>query len=518
MTVTGNKIDSNVVGLSFAEEASLKVLPGIAGADAVWYPLDPNEFGDFGGDITTIARNPINASRQIRKGVVSDLDASGSITQDVTLTNLMRLMQGFFFADIREKVSTDAISGQSALKATVLNFGASTINVAAGHGAKFTVGMLIKCSGMVNAVNNGLMRITAIATDALTVSASTVTETWPATGKLQVVGFQLADNTCSLSVVSNVVQLNISSGSFLNRGLSAGEWIFIGGDSVNLKFSNNAPGYARIHSISATTLVLKEVTWATPVTEAAAAGKTIQIFIGSFLRNEKDPALVKCRSFNLERSLGQDTNGIQSEYIIGAIANEYMLEIKTADKLTAELSFVAMTQELRSGATGLKAGTRITATNTEDAFNTSSDVYQLRIFVLSDVATPTSLFGYAQEGKITVNNNAKGAKAIGVLGSFDVNVGAFEVKSELTVYFKTVDAITALKNNANVGFNMITASDNSGIVYDIPLMSIGGGRAEVKKDEPITLSLKNDAAESEYGFTMSQTYFHYLPTVAIPVA
>ncbi|MGL6009191.1 MAG: phage tail tube protein, partial [Culicoidibacterales bacterium] len=92
----GNKIDSNVVGLAYAEETSLKVLPGTGGVDAIWRPLDPNEYGDFGADIKTIARNPISADRQRKKGVVSDLDASGSIVQDVTQNNLTRLMQGFF--------------------------------------------------------------------------------------------------------------------------------------------------------------------------------------------------------------------------------------------------------------------------------------------------------------------------------------------------------------------------------------------------------------------------------------
>lgn len=511
-----NKIDSNVVGLSYAEETSLKVLPGVGGVDAIWRPLEPNEFGDFGAEIKTVARNPINESRQLKKGVVSDLDASGSITQDVTSSNLTRLMQGFFFADIHEKVSTDTLTSDVALKATVSNFAASTINVAAGHGTKFATGMLIYVSGMANAINNGLMKITAIASDALTVSVATVTETFPVTGNLKVVGFELADNTASVAVVSDALQINISSGSFLTKNLNVGEWIYIGGDLATTRFTQGS-GYARIHAITATQLVLKEATWASPVTEAAAAGKTIRIFTGSFLRNEKTPSLIKTKSYSIERVLGQDANGFQSEILKGAVANEYMLDLKTADKLTTEISFVAMNQELRNGTQGLLPGTRISISNTEDAYNTSSDVVQMRIFINSSLNRPTSLFAYAQDGKITLKNNVSGAKAIGVLGSFDVNVGSFEVEGELTVYFTEVAAITAIKANSNVGFNLITAHGNTGIVYDIPLLSLSDGRAEVKKDEPITLKIKESAAENEYGFTMSQTYFHYLPVVAIPV-
>ena len=50
-----NKIDSNLTGLSYAEEVCLKQLPNDAddGFDPTWYGLEPNSYSDFGGEVTT---------------------------------------------------------------------------------------------------------------------------------------------------------------------------------------------------------------------------------------------------------------------------------------------------------------------------------------------------------------------------------------------------------------------------------------------------------------------------------
>jgi hypothetical protein len=130
-------------------------------------------------------------------------------------------------------------------------------------------------------------------------------------------------------------------------------------------------------------------------------------------------------------------------------------------------------------------------------------------------ATPKSLYAKVMEASITIANNASGNKAIGTLGSFDITVGDFEVSGELEAYFSTVAAVSAVKNNADCGFNLIATKDNAGFVYDIPLLSLGGGRVSVEKDEPIKLPLEQSGAENEMGYTLSATYFNYLPAAAM---
>jgi len=513
MTCEIKKIDSNTVGLAYAEESCLGILPGASEDEGVWYPLDPNSYADFGADYQMTARNPINDSRQRRKGVITGLEASGGFQQDLTQNNLTRLMQGFFFADAHERPNNAPINGVTAITSTVADIEASgVINVAAGKGALFSVGDLIKLSGFVNEANNiPIAMVTTIAADELTIDVTTTVVESYTVGKLEVIGFDYDDLQVAYS--GGVLTLTSATG-FADQGYQVGEWIFVGGDTAAQQFANNSPGYARIEAVGANTLTLKEATW-TPVTDTGTA-KTVRIFSGVYIRNEKTTSLIKRRSYQIERTLGNDANGTQSEVLTGAVANEFTMSFDSADKIMCDLSFIAKDTDIRPGATGLKPGTRTAVLPNEDAFNTSNDVYQMRLFVHGATPTPVSLFAYVMSGKITINNNASAQTAIGTLGAFEISVGDFEVSGSLEVYFASVAAVNAVKANEDVGFNAILATKNTGMVYDIPLLSLGGGRVSVEKDQPIMLPLEKQAAENANGYTMSGTYFSYLPTVAMP--
>src|SRR5690349_8546698 len=108
-------VDSNVTGLAFAEEASLKLLPGetapgVGASTGIWYGLEPNSYADFGATFTSVAREPINATRQRLKGTITDENVKAGFNIDLTQHNLIRLLQGFFFADAIEKASTDPLN------------------------------------------------------------------------------------------------------------------------------------------------------------------------------------------------------------------------------------------------------------------------------------------------------------------------------------------------------------------------------------------------------------------------
>lgn len=503
-----NKIDSNVTGLRYAEEASIKTLPG----SPVFYPLEPNGYNNFGGQVTTVARNPINPIRSRLKGVLTDLDASGGFGQDLGQSNLTRLLQGFFFADIREKASTLPWNGTQVPLTGVVS-STDTISAASGLDA-FKANELILASGFGQAGNNGLKSVSSATATSLVTNETLVDETTPPTdAKLQTVGYEFAAGEASVDVSASYPRIVLSTTDPSTLGLIVGEWVYIGGDKASSQFTNAANnGFARLRSITSTYLEFDK-TSSTMVTEAGTS-VTLRLFFGNVLKNEDTPSLIKTRSYQLERTLGQDTNGTMSEYLTGAVASELTLNIKQADKITVDLTFVASDHEQYDGTTGVKSGTR-PALDSATAFNTSSDFTRLKMHqITAGDSNPTALFAFMTDMTLSIKNNITPNKAVSVLGAFDVSVGQFEVSGNVTAYFADVAAIQAVRNNADIALDAALVKNNAGLVWDVPLITLGDGRLKVEQDKPITLPLSVDAAKSTAGHTLLLNEFPYLPTAA----
>lgn len=504
----GNTVDSNITGLRFAEEESIGVLP----TTPVWYPLEPNSYNDFGGQLKTMARNPINPTRQRKKGVITDLDASGGFIQDLTQTGLTRLLQGFFFASLRQKASTAPLNGAQ-VPITGVTTLADTYAAASGLGV-FGAGDLILASDFSTPGNNGLKHVSSATAAGVVVDTNLVDEPAPpSTACLQKVGLQLASGVASISTASGYPRLVLSAGDPTTWGLIPGEWIYIGGDVVATRFTQAANnGFVRIRAIAATYIEFDK-TSGTAVTDAGAS-KTIQLFWGNVLKNEETAALIERRSYQLERTLGSDDVDVQAEYLVGAVPSELSLEVKQADKITTTLSFMAIDNEHRSGTEDVKEGTRPDLLDSP-AFNTSSDFSRVKLHqVVAGVSNPDPLFAYFTELTLTLKNNLSPNKAVAVLGAFDMAAGTFEVGASVTAYFAEVAAIAAVRNNADVSLDFAVVKDNAGLLFDLPLVSLGDGRLKVEQDKAITLPLTIEAAVGSSGHTLLLNEFPYLPTVA----
>ena len=508
------KIDSNVTGLRYAEETSIGVLPGTPD----WIALEPNSYDDFGGEISTVARNPINPSRQRQKGVTVDLDASGGFNTDWTQSNLEDILQGFFFADLRPKTE---VGGSSEI--TNVDGTGNDYEAASGLDS-FAAGDLVEASGFTNSANNGVKRVTTAVAASLTVDtagnfgSTIVDETPPAAAKLVKIGVQGAAGDIDVDAASSLPALTSTTLDFTTLGVVPGEWIYIGGDVADSSFTNSVNnGFVRVKSVAANRLELDK-TQGTMVTEASST-ETIQLFLGRVLKNESDSALIKRRTYQLERQLGAPDDTlpaqIQSEYIVGAVPNELSFNFSTADKVNADVSFIATDNEQRTGATGVKSGNRPTLVS-QDAFNTSNDFSRLKLSILDPVdSNPTALFAFLTEFTLTINNNVSPNKAVSVLGAFEVTAGQFNVEGSATAYFSEVTAVQAVRNNSDVTLDFALVKNNSGICVDVPLIALGDGRLDVEQDEAITLPLDIPAAaDRNFDHTLLMVFFDYLPDAA----
>jgi hypothetical protein len=506
-----NKLDSNATGLRYAEELGAGI--GLLSGSEVWIPLEPNTYDAFGGEITTVARDPINYSRQRLNGVTTDLDSSCGFNMDLTQTNLEDILQGFFFADLEpkgEEVPTQA-TGTTDL-----------FSVASTTG--FQVGDLIYVTGFVNAANNGIHVVTAIVVDTtIEVLGSTlVTETPPAGANIVNVGLEGTAGDIDVTAGASYPTLDTTTIDWTTYGLLPGEWIFIGGDQAAEQFTNATNnGFARIHAIDTNTLTLSKASGAM-VTEGSTT-ETIRVFFGRVLRNQPLATNITRRTYNLERTLGAPDDSlpaeIHAEYLEGAVPNELTFNMNTADKITADLSFIAIDHQTIDGPTALKAGTR-PALVSEDAYNTSSDFTRLRMQVVSDTDEfPAALFAFLTEFTVAINNNNTPAKAVSVLGAFEVTAGQFAVEGSATAYFANTSAIASIRNNADVTMDFVVvkgaAGAKSGIAVDIPLISLGDGRLNVEADAPITIPLTTPAAKDPtFAHTLMMVFFDFLPDAA----
>lgn len=577
------KIDSNATGARYAKERCLGELP----ANPVWHALEPNSYSDFGGQITTVARNPINQSRQRKKGVVTDLEASGGLNQDITLSNTTDLLQGFVFADARERGTTKSlVRGNSVLTAVdaanseyefnnvaavsaavqtagtgyrvgdllayatgaqnAARFYVSAVNpntgaitavavddpgirgaapanplvVVGGSGVgaqlnvtwgeaqpEFMAGDLVLARGFSNGANNGIKTVDTYASGVVGVVEALTAEAAPPTdATVQVVGHRFAAADLSITMNGLLPRLtNEAAVDFTDFGFIPGEWIFLDG------FANNV-GFARISVVDAEYLEFDKVDWQASL--EAETGITVTLYYGTVIRNEQDPALIKRQTYQIERTLGQDANGTMAEYLIGAVPNEFTLNVAQADKVTVDMTFMAIDNDQRDGTQGVKPGAR-PALVVEDAFNTSSDFSRIKLSAVTPTdANPLPLFAFATDLSLTINNNVSANKAIGVLGAFDTSAGTFEVGGSITAYFASIEAVRAVRNNADITLDFIMVKNNAALLFDIPLLALGNGRLNVEQDQAITLPLDTSAAENKFGNTLMIQVFPYLPNSA----
>lgn len=500
---------SNNTGLSLARE----ITPGVVDGTVSWLSQEPNSYKDFGAKYKTVARSPINSSRQNKKGVTTDLDATGGWQEDLTAPAFASKAEGLFYADFRKK-------GDAAV--TAVNAGNDEYTTT--NGAAYVAGDLLFASGFAVAANNGLKHVTASAAGEVTVLEALADEAVAPEGAMITrVGFVFAAGDLTYTAATKT--LASTAKDFTTLGLIIGEWLFVGCDAGGVDQLGSNLGFARIASITAHAIVLDKIqplvstTGTAGVIADSSGNNAAYMFFGRVVKNELDTG-IKHYTFQAERTLGKDDTAAlnnQAEYITGSVIDEAVFTFNSADKATVDWTLMSRRSETRTSAQGPKPGKR-PALTAASAFNTSTDVKRTAIQL---VGSDAPLYAYLMDLSITIKNNNKANKAIGYLGAIDMTEGNFEVSAAVTAYFANVSAAQAIENNKNVTLDTILARENHGIIFDIPLVSLSDGLPKIAANEAIQLPLDIDAATAasinpNTDYTMMVMFFDYLPTAVAP--
>lgn len=497
----------NLSGLYEAEETS----PGVLPASPVWHEREPNSYSDFGGAYSMVQRKPIKKDRQFTKGEVSDNSPTSGFTEDLTARNMRRKMQGFLYADAREKPTTFPLNGTQ-IPITLVDSATKQYRAAAGL-TIFKVGHIVQPVGFASAANNTVGIVTAVAATSITIGAGTlVQDAAPSsTAFLEAVGFAYAAAAVALTLPTGRVLLTMPAG-VNTHGITLGEWIGVVG------FAN--PFYGRVSAFSDTTIEFDKTRGVTPVADPGT-GKTISLYFGTVIRNEDDPTLIKTRSYTHERQYGVGAGQVQSVGVRGAQCNQMTLTVPSPGqdaKVTVEMSHIALSSFERTTVEGpltSVSGSILAAAN-DPCFKPGLDVFTHKLTVIDETTlNPTALVAYNSEASVVINNNLAGNKAIETFGNSGINVGEFSVSGSVTAYWTSVAATRAVRQGAELTWDLILTKANRAVIFDIASLGLGNGRETVEANTPIKLPLDTAAGKGKFGYTLLTTFLRYVPSALV---
>lgn len=485
MTCENSKAaDSNATGLAVTKSE----MP--ATATTPWLYMEPNEISSFAATIEKVARDPISQDRQRRKGSITSVSAAPQFTADLTLEMVSYFAPGFLFS-VWKGLQPDSYSVVDAAAA------GNTYTVVTGD-AVLTAGMLVHVDGFVNPENNGLKTVTGGTDTTITVGETLVDEVATDKARIYFAGVRGATGDLEIDAEQNLISTVLD---FTTLGLTAGQYIQIGGTATDNQFTN-ASGIACIAVIEANKLVLtgRDAVY----TADDGAGKDVDILFSAFVRNVPvgDADFVK-QFYHMEATY--NTDPMLYEYADCCVSNTFGINNALQDKAVIDLAFVG--KDLLPPTDTPRDGVRSNQLETEP-FNTSSDIMRLRVSDTDDTGVST----FFKDTNVSINNNVAAEYVLGQLAAEFMNFGNFEVDIETSVVFTDATVLNAIRNNTTLGIDMAYKNGDGGFVLSLPSGTFGDGSKSLPRNEKVKLTTPFMADRDEdRGYTMGVSLFWYLP-------
>jgi len=488
---------TNRVALAKVREATFGVTP----SNPVFKAIRQTSSGLNANPQTKIT-NEIRGDRQVTDLILVGTDAGGAIGGELAFAvaddDLEEGLQGTW----SNNPSITVITSDTEIS----DVSTTTITVAAG-GAAFVAGMLTLTQNLPTAANNKLARVnsstaTTIVYPAATFSADAVI---PVGASVRQVGFQGASADVT-AVTAGGNGLGSTVLDFTTFGILPGEWLKVGdGDNANCSFATAANnGFCRVSAVTAHKISFDIVPagWAADT----GTGETISIFSGDFLTNGSTK-----RPNTIERQF-LDHSPVTYEYFRGQTLNTLAIDAKTQDIATYTKGYIGKDAFLPSPMVRISGSTDVAAP-TYGVLNTSSNVGRIG-FDGSTITGPNFVMG----ATININNNIRGQKAVGSIGSVGTGNGEFTVTGSLNTYFGDPSIYQKVINNTKTSFDIRfgrTDGNRESLLIDLPSIKLSGGapsvsakNADVMIDGAFTAFM--DATKL---YTMSVGRFFYLPIV-----
>ena len=188
------------------------------------------------------------------------------------------------------------------------------------------------------------------------------------------------------------------------------------------------------------------------------------------------------------------------------LLNQIAFNNSLEDKTTLETTFIC--EDVEAMTENRLPGIWENYDRTE-AFNTSSDFTDLRLFITGDLTGDTTFF---KDTTLTINNNLSGESVLGKLGPEFINLGDFAVTLDTEVVLTDTRVAAAIRNNTTCGLQYTQQNNDGAIVVDLPTMTLGDGAKNIEANSKVRLTTSGTAfLDDDYGYVIGFTLFPYLP-------
>lgn len=511
------EVKTNNISLAAAVEASLATLP----AQPVWWLQEPNDITTFGPTITTVSRAPISKNRQRRKGVVTNVESAVEFETDMTLEAILLFASAFIFASPTfQTVYSNTNGGLSGVGNLVSNDDVAGVGTEGFEHDALTsahiASRIIFTQGFTGPLMNGLFTVDGpnSTTTVTSINESPgITDEVPGDGPnatMEVAGHRFTDLTWTDA--TNIIG---SAGIDLTTiGVTLGQLIHVGGNPAGTNEFVGGALRGRITAITAAAITLdKVVNVGTGTLDGGGdvGASSVDLHYGQFLRNVPVDAtdhLQRSFQFELEMTnLDEPGPGDEYWYAEGNFCNTLAFNLPLNDKATLTLGFIGTDTPAPVDARKTNAATPEDANRTA-GFGTSSDIARLRLTKLDESGLTTCF----KQLTITLNNNVSPEDCLATLGATFMNVGNFEVDTEMQVLFTDSAVATAVRDNETVTLDSLLRNDDGGLGIDIPAMTLGDGSPEFPVNETVILNLTGQAfADPTLNTSIGLSLFPVLP-------